>query len=337
MKIAASGYYGMGNFGDDLFLKTLQQAFHHHEVFPWNAYMDTNQVDAVIVGGGDLITPYKFSNYYFPKALQQHPMWLYGVGIVDTYPPETWPEEEVNKHKEYFQHAQRAIFRDKTSAELAAIGGFHKNPETAQDMVFAYQEHPFPVKRFSLKKTIGVCLFSYPSFPFETMTELLLNLNRQNYHIVLIPVINHPNNSFSDYNTCKKLEQAMKAADPAASVQTLSLLLEIDLTYNIIQSMDYLISYKLHPTLVALRAGVPVLAMSKMGKVKHLLERFHLEHFYCDFSAPLASLEPIIRHFLKEGPSKVKENLPLIRLAEEESTAELQQLVQDLENYKRFK
>lgn len=27
MKIAASGYYGMGNFGDDLFLKTLQRLF----------------------------------------------------------------------------------------------------------------------------------------------------------------------------------------------------------------------------------------------------------------------------------------------------------------------
>lgn len=332
MRIAASGYYGMGNFGDDLFLKTLQQAFYKHQLFPWNGYIDPQEVDAVIIGGGDLITPYKFSHYYFPKALQEHPMWLYGVGIVDTYPPETWPKEEINKHREYIQHAKRAVFRDKTSAELAEIGGFHHHPEVAQDIVFAYQEHPFPIQRFSPKKTIGVCLFSYPAFPFEEMTQLLLRLSRQSYHIVLIPVVNHPNNRFSDYSTCKRLEQTIKETDPLASIQTISLLLEIDLTYNIIQSMDYLISYKLHPTLVALRAGVPVLAMSKMGKVKHLLRRFHLEHYYCDYSVPFASLDSVIEHFLKEGPAEVQDNLPLIRTAEQESTAELQQLVQDIED-----
>lgn len=334
MKIAASGYYGMGNFGDDLFLKTLQQAFCKHTLFPWNGYMDPAKVDAVIIGGGDLITPYKFSSYYFPAALAEHPMWLYGVGIVDTYPPETWPADQVELHKQYIEKARRAIFRDQKSQELATIAKLHTKPETAQDMVFAYQEHPFPVKRFSLRKTIGVCLFSYPSFPMEAMVQLLLRLSSEGFHIVLIPVINHPSNRFSDYSTCKLLEQKMKEIDSAASVQTLSLLLETDITYNVIQSMDYLISYKLHPTLVALRAGVPVLAFSKMGKVKHLLSRFHLNHYYYDYAQPFEAYEDIIKQFIKSGPDEVRAALPLIRQAEHESYYELTQLVSEIESLK---
>lgn len=68
MHIAASGYYGMGNFGDDLFLHTLRQVFHDHHVYPWNSRLDPRQTDAFIIGGGDLITPYSFSPYYFPLS-----------------------------------------------------------------------------------------------------------------------------------------------------------------------------------------------------------------------------------------------------------------------------
>lgn len=67
MHIAASGYYGMGNFGDDLFLHTFRQLFHGHHVYPWQAKLDPDQADAVIIGGGDLITPYSFNRYYFPS------------------------------------------------------------------------------------------------------------------------------------------------------------------------------------------------------------------------------------------------------------------------------
>lgn len=70
MHIAASGYYGMGNFGDDLFLHTLRQVFHDHHVYPWNSRLDPRQTDAFIIGGGDLITPYSFNSYYFPPRLK---------------------------------------------------------------------------------------------------------------------------------------------------------------------------------------------------------------------------------------------------------------------------
>ncbi|RJG23163.1 hypothetical protein [Paenibacillus thiaminolyticus] len=82
MHIAVCGYYGMGNFGDDVYLRTLQKRLDGHAVYPWLPQMSPDDTDAVIIGGGDLITPYSFNPYYFPAALRHHSTWVYSVGIV---------------------------------------------------------------------------------------------------------------------------------------------------------------------------------------------------------------------------------------------------------------
>lgn len=331
MHIAASGYYGMGNFGDDLFLHTFRQLFHGHHVYPWQAKLDPDQADAVIIGGGDLITPYSFNRYYFPSPLQGRPTWVYGVGIVDAYPEHTWPEREVAAYREYISKAKRAVFRDSQSADIAARSKLHLQPEVAPDIVFGYREPQIPVGRFSHRPTIGVVVFSYDSFPMDNMTQLLAHLSAQGYHVVLIPVIHHPGNAFADYSTCLQLQQNVKKYAPAASIETLPNLADTELTYCMIQSVDYLISFKLHPSLTALRAGVPVLALSTMGKVRNLLGSLELGSYFTPYDLPLEVLIEKAEHFLKAAPADVERALPLIRAAENRSREALQMLREQME------
>lgn len=336
MHIAASGYYGMGNFGDDLFLHTLRQLFHDHHVYPWNSRLDPRQTDAFIIGGGDLITPYSFSPYYFPPQLVGQPTWVYGVGIVDAYPEHTWPEEQVSAYRNIISKANRAVFRDERSSAIAKRAGFHRNVETAPDMVFGYRQPDIPVKRFSKRPTIGVVVFSYESFPMDNMTKLLAHLIAKGYHAVLIPVIHHPGNAYSDYNTCLQLQQKVKESTPAASIETLPFLMDIELTYRFIQSVDYLISFKLHPSLAALRGGKPVLALSTMSKVHSLLSSFQLGQYFTDYRQPLDVLVDKTESFLKYGPGHVQQIMPMIRAAEEESTASLLDLKKHIKEHNRW-
>lgn len=331
MRIAASGYYGMGNFGDDLFLHTFRQLFQAHHVFPWHAKLDPRRADAVIIGGGDLITPYSFNRYYFPPPLKDRPTWVYGVGIVDAYPEHTWEESEVSAYREYISKAKRAVFRDSQSANIAAKAGFHPQPEVAPDIVFGYREPQIPVRRFSKLPTIGVVVFSYQSFPMDTMTRLLTHLLGRGYHVVLIPVIHHPGNDFADYSTCLQLQQNVKKYAPNGSIETLPNLSDTELTYSFIQSVDYLISFKLHPSLVALRAGIPVLALSTMGKVRNLLGSLELGHYYTDYNLSLDELVDKTERFLEDGPRDVEQALPIIRAVEGRSREALLMLKDQIE------
>ena len=108
----------MGNFGDELFLKTFKQIFHNHNVFPWSAFLDPNKIDAVIIGGGDLITPYYYNEYYFPSLLENHPTWIYGVGVVDHYNEDTWPIEQIDRHRQRLSKAKKVYLRDDNSARI---------------------------------------------------------------------------------------------------------------------------------------------------------------------------------------------------------------------------
>lgn len=138
-------------------------------------------------------------------------------------------------------------------------------------------------------------------------------------------------NGFSDFGMCNRLYQAMKARDPRASVESLPLLMELDVTYSIIQSMDMLISYKLHPSLAALRAGKPVFAFSKMNKVRSLLRQFGLEEYVCSYLEPEELYWPRIEVFLEHGQAKAQAALPRIRQAERESVRQLHRLKVDIE------
>ncbi|MFC0215272.1 polysaccharide pyruvyl transferase family protein [Paenibacillus chartarius] len=326
MNLCVCGYYGFGNFGDELFLRTLAQQFPEDAVFPYSPLVDIAQVDAVIIGGGDLITPYHYNNYYFPEALRGLPTWVYGVGIVDFYPENTWPAAAVNRYRERLQETNGLYLRDEWSVQTARSHSFHSAVELVPDIAFSYKEPRYPFRFSASKKTVGVCVFAYDDFPFDSFVKLLGEISRQNLALVLIPVVHHVNNPYTDLAVCARIRDAVKDAHPAADIVVAEAATDLDITYRCLQSVDYLISFKLHPALVALRGGVPVLSLSKMGKVRSLLRSLGLSAYFADYEAPHSVLADRVEMLLSQGKADVDRVLPLIRDKETTGTAKLQSL-----------
>ncbi|MNI71151.1 hypothetical protein D3C73_1270090 [compost metagenome] len=115
-------------------------------------------------------------------------------------------------------------------------------------------------------------------------------------------------------------------ANPSAVISIANVMTDLNMTYQYIQSVDYLISFKLHPALVALRGGIPVLCLSQMGKVRSLFQSLNLEAYTMDFAAPVQDISARMQKLLKEGKQDVSRVLPQIRHKEAEGTAMLQSL-----------
>lgn len=333
MNICVCGYYGMGNFGDELFLETLKQVFYNHNVFAWQSSLDPDKIDVVIVGGGDIITPYSFNQYYFPEVLKNHPTWVYGVGVVRHYAEETWPQEEVCKNRERLKSAIRLVVRDPKSQEVASRLGFHENVEFLPDMVFSYkQSNIYPINRARYKKLLGVCVYSYNSYPLETMASLLVHYANQGFQIMLIPMVNQ-NNAYSDMPTCRLLRDKIEEKIGRNRVLLLAPQYDLELIHSWIHSLDYFISSKLHPSLVALMGGVPVLTLTDQGKVSALMEQYGLSEYALSIHTPENEIREKLDQFLIEGPDKVKEALPFIEETIIKSDDSLNQLKEEIEEY----
>ncbi|WP_404350724.1 polysaccharide pyruvyl transferase family protein [Sutcliffiella horikoshii] len=330
MKIGIAGYYGQGNFGDELFLDTFKQVFHEHTVYPIVKHMDYFSSDSVIVGGGDLIIPYSYNDSYFPKGLIKLPTWVYGVGIVDFYPPETWPKEEVEKYREVITHAKGLYVRDSNSLRLAEYLKLNANIKKVPDIAFSYKQPNYPIIKNPNKKTLGVCSFSYEEFPLNKIAKILSTLSPNEYTISLIAVVD-VRNRFSDLNTCLKLKETILKLNPKADI-VIKNYQYLDVTYSHIQNLDYLVSFKLHPSLVGIRNNVPTFCLSKLSKVRSLLQAFDLEDFFCDYEEEEAVLQAKLEHVLKNGKNRMSQIAYKIKEMEQLSDISLAALKKEIEN-----
>ncbi|WP_438434511.1 polysaccharide pyruvyl transferase family protein [Gorillibacterium sp. sgz500922] len=333
MKIAVCGYYGMGNFGDELFLLTFRQQLSGHSVFAWHSAMDPSVPDAVLIGGGDLIAPYSFNSYYFPPALEGKPTWVYGAGIVDAYPESTWPDREIERYRKRLRDARGLFLRDDRSAQIARRIALHSNVQTVPDPVFAYRAPDYKLRGLSARPVIGVCVHAYSGFPAAGLASMLAHISREGYHILLIPAVNHSANAYSDYGVCDHLkERILELGGPGASASIFKPEYELELVYRVIQACDYFISFKLHPALAALRGLVPLFCVSKQGKVASLLDRFGLRDRLETDESALDRLEAGIRRMLKEGREPIQAAEPAIRQTEKEAEEAFAALRRELDS-----
>jgi polysaccharide pyruvyl transferase WcaK-like protein len=111
--VGVVGYYGHGNYGDELFLETFRQ--HLGADVELRTILDPTRprsiadrlgarirdADAILVGGGDIVVPWSSASRYWERAYLRRPVFVAGVGVP------TWDRpvpRVVGRMRSFFGH-----------------------------------------------------------------------------------------------------------------------------------------------------------------------------------------------------------------------------------------
>ena len=112
-RIGLVGYFGWGNFGDELFLEAHRQhlggefeleVIHDLLSEPYFSRPVEEMIapyDAILIGGGDLINPVRVSGLYWKEAFLTKPVFVFGIGV----PSAKWARNDaIDTYRRFFQH-----------------------------------------------------------------------------------------------------------------------------------------------------------------------------------------------------------------------------------------
>lgn len=91
--LAVVGYYGRGNYGDELFLDVFRE--HLGTDFELRSLLDpangrsvaqrlgsgVRNADAILIGGGDIVVPWSVASRYWERSYLRRPVFIAGVGV----------------------------------------------------------------------------------------------------------------------------------------------------------------------------------------------------------------------------------------------------------------
>ena len=302
MKIGLVGYYGYGNYGDELFLDVFRKYFHDcdlsvlspngtNPVYPQN--IDTvDSLDCIIIGGGDLIIPKYFPFDYFDDRLLAKPIYMHGTGVP------LWigeDEDVVARLATFFQHPniKKINVRD---IESAAWVNTKLKPKVAADyspdMVFALD---LPrMDRDPQRKVFGLIMRKLlPGEANWPNIKALLDRARGYGYEIRTIVLGTDQTRLDDLETLKELDYPeMTIVDPN----------DLAKLTKAIGACDVVGSTKFHGCVIATAYGVPAITLTKTDKFINLYRIIQrpdlLSHFVHDdvperlpkYMAPISTL-----------------------------------------------
>ncbi|WP_309067383.1 polysaccharide pyruvyl transferase family protein [Microbacterium sp.] len=129
--LGLAGFFGAGNYGDELFLEVFEQYF--GDEFELRVLADktsqpyysrpvaeiVNEVDAILIGGGDILQPWGRDPRYFNPAFLKKPCFVVGIGVPQYRNAKPARPEVIERHKAFFRNAnlKRIGVRDDQAAK----------------------------------------------------------------------------------------------------------------------------------------------------------------------------------------------------------------------------
>lgn len=310
-KILLVGFFGWGNFGDELFLEThKQQLGDEFELIVANdltaaPYFSrpvqeiVDEVDAVLIGGGDLINPMNISGLYWCKEFLDKPVFVFGIGVPNT---KRQKESTIEYYRDFMQHenCKLVVARDVESHDW-----LQKNLELDDKLEW----YPDPVCSYSLPprkvdeaKTLGVVMREHRSLDpnmdhLRKMIDTAKSLDYKIKHIVL----SNKELGSADLDRAKLIAQDDEEIFYSEDLNEMC---------AEISSVSALASIKFHGMVVAAMYGVPSIAMSVTPKNRNflrmierpeMLQSYTSEKLYQHISRYPAKISNPTRLWLRRG------------------------------------
>lgn len=309
--IGLVGFFGWGNFGDELFIETFKhwlggefnlKVLNDLTVKPYfSRPLDQvlKGVDAIVIGGGDLVMPWTVSELYWKTEYLRLPVYIVGVGVP------TWKGSNpaaIQRQAAFFQHPNVRLIeaRDRESAEWITK---HLQPKievgSSADIVFSL---PMPkAARPAGKPLLGVVTRDRKGEPDDltNLRALCAKAEELGFGVRHL-VLGVADVGQRDLARAADLEVPQKEVFSSESLW--------DLCRGIGECYA-LASMKFHGTVVAVAYGVPSLVLSPTDKSRNLMrmiERPELVSSIADkklpdrFSPYMASVPSTSRRMLKQ-------------------------------------
>lgn len=289
--IALSGYYGFENFGDEAILSVitskLKETGHNVTVFSKNpqktfAKLGVNTVytfdlknivttlknsDILISGGGSLlqdVTSLKSLFYYlfviFVAELFKKDVIIFaqGIGPVNNFFGQFLTKILLKKCKYITVRDEKSLFR---------LRGWNLNPDLVSDPVWN-----LTVQERTPQNRVGIQLRKWKGLSSQYLLVLAQKVN-QNFSDKEILIYSFQD--AIDLSVCKDFEKQLKVVNSSIRTQVVSSM-SIDDTVTSFAQLDYLIAMRYHACLLALKFGIPTMALSYDEKVEKIAKRFDL-------------------------------------------------------------
>jgi polysaccharide pyruvyl transferase WcaK-like protein len=269
MNVGLVGYYGYNNYGDDIFLETWREKLGFHRAVTITPNDNLDNIDKIIIGGGDLIWQGACNNNYFNEKWFENnrKVYVYGIGCADTTLKEFADPNIFRLYQYFLSKAEYVSARDQASYEwLRDVMGIEK-VQWVEDIAWNYKSR---VSENKGNRTVGITYRRNNIYFFKEMIPLCIHILDQNKDIKFIPLQN-------GYHNTIQLNQALH--DEIQRVMSYPNIIVIPThydtqhKYSYIRSCNYYITCAFHGLITALKERVPVISLVHSNKFKQLIYR----------------------------------------------------------------
>ena len=272
IKVGLVGFFGWGNFGDELFVKVFEQwlgdkfdikvmnDLTHKPYFSRPIEDVVDEVDAIVIGGGDLIIPWSMSDLYWRDEYLKKPVFIVGVGVP------TWGQAKphiIEKYKKFLTHDNVKFFnvRDKESAEWVRRNiSSEVAVNHSADIVFALKMSP---KVNTEEKYFGIVTRDRKGTPDDlTQVKRLAEKAKSEGFKIKHIILGSGDVGKRDIERADDFDVEGKELVYSESLDELC---------QEISSCQMLASMKFHGTVVALNYGIPSIVLSATDKNRNLM------------------------------------------------------------------
>ena len=288
-KIGLVGFYGPGNYGDELFLDVFRQHLGSdvdlgvvfdsptRPYFRRSARDVVRDHDSIVIGGGDLLVPWGLGDRYWLTDYLRRPVHIVGVGVPTWRPAKP---DVVAQLRRFVRHGnvKSITVRDEESAAWIRE---HLDPrvavDAAADLVFALDLPP--VERPDGPPILGINVrWREGNDDYDAVRALAARGRELGYRLRTIVL------STGDVRTRDERAFEELAIDGPDVERVASE--DIGTLTRAIGGCTMLASHKFHGTVVATAYGIPAISMSTTDKNRNLLRRLGRPELVCAFDDP---------------------------------------------------